>query len=272
MNLSLHKNYSEITLQNLNSSINNLTEIRNGSFANDLLYLTDKYVLVLCDSLNETIDSKTFEKKMLFEHEQMLLDGANIKLFDKIFDYVFESLPLFQSHCGYLSALHSMANYQDIPAHQTRDKILKWLNLLQEIFLSSDPSILNKKTPTFPNENDDFNPALNFPLSTVLDTSDINIAKNRALGMILHIIHDSFTKSHCHRNTNTLKIESFHHFMSQKYTCHAEEDKKLCYLEKEMLVICKEIVEALLNQNTVNFEQYFMLSNPETLSSHGGYN
>lgn len=243
MLLSLHERYTRLTLTEI-GAFSFETDIIDGSFANDLCAFTNEFAWVL-----------KIRDFFTWKSEKGIKDYSSF----------------YQSHYDKLSALHCMAHVDDMTPTITHSKVINWLNLMQEISQNGDPDLLQTFTPTFPDEDENIEERLNFTIGDLMDTDEVSIAKYRAIGMILHIIQDSFTASHCKRNTSTLEIEEFYCYRKQSKSIHADNDYVKKVLRDYMLSISYEVLADLIDGHHVDFDLYFPLSKVARASSHGGF-
>jgi len=126
-----------------------------------------------------------------------------------------------------------MANFDGIPASETREKILSWLEfcyLVATNQLSEMTKLRDTNMATYFSLSGDACFSRNIP-NCVGDLFDIygehrkakQSISDIALGAMLHTIQDSFSKSHVQRDTSG-KIIQFYSYQNQDEEMHAKED------------------------------------------------
>lgn len=247
MLLELHDEYTYQALSEItNIDKRKAKEILKGSFVNDLCELTNEYT-----KINNSLD-----KYIQMKSEKGLLDYS----------------AFYQSHWGDLSALHCMANIKNESSDITYNKILNWLKFLEFIIFNIDETMLEKKINEFQNILGEQVLKLKFKLSNLLDTNDIFEAKYRAIGMIVHMIEDSYTLSHCKREG--LFITEFYCYSEQSAKKHKKNDYVLKDYEKSLVLNIKEVLNSLLQEHSAEmyYTQIFKLGETNSYSSSGGFN
>lgn len=246
MLLKLHDEYTYRVLKKFdNLDKKKAKEILKGSFVNDLCELTNKY----------TVINNLLNKYIKIKKEKGALDYS----------------PFYQSHCGKLSALHCMANIENEHPEVTQIKILNWLNFLEFIMFNINKNILKNKINEFEYILGDQVNELKFKLSDLFDTNDVFNAKYRALGMIIHIIEDSYTISHCKRDG--LYIKEFYCYKLQSSSLHKENDYVLNEYEEYLLKNIHNVLKTLLAENSAElyYKEIFKLADNPSYSSNGGF-
>lgn len=162
MLLQLHEKYTKIILDKFvdTQNVNDLEQILIGSLANDLCSFTNEYVMF---KLKKYYSEK--KKKGLFD------DSA-----------------FYQSHWGNFSALHCMAEKEGINTIDTHRKILQWLDFLEFIIFNNKEEILMEEINQFEMLLGTQVKNITFKIYNLFDTKELNKARFRALGMIVHII------------------------------------------------------------------------------------
>jgi hypothetical protein len=246
MLLGLHEKYTIEGLEQIDDIEDKIAiEILKGSFVNDLCELTNEYTKV-----NNTL--KTYLQK---RKEKGVLDH----------------IAFYQSHWGKLSALHCMASINEEAPGITHKNILNWLNFLEYLIFNVDEMILNTKINEFQNILGNQVNELKFKISGLLDTHDVFKAKYRAMGMIIHMIEDSYTLSHCKREGSD--IMGFYCYSEQSARVHKKNDFVLSEYEPKMLNDIHNVLTELLNGNSAisNYKEIFKVSNFAVPSSSGGF-
>ena len=246
MLLELHEQYTIDGLKKIDNIDEKMAiEILKGSFVNDLCELTNEYTKV------NNLLKKYLQKKK----EKGLLDYS----------------PFYQSHWGKLSALHCMSNVNNESPEVTQKNILNWLDFLEFLIFNVDVTILNTKVNEFQHLLGTSVGELKFKISSLLDTHDVFEAKYRAMGMIIHMIEDSYTVSHCYRDE--LAIVAFYYYSEQSSTKHKNNDFVLEENVEQMLGNINDVLIRLLGGNTASsyYQEIFNISTSALPSSHGGF-
>ena len=246
MLLVLHEKYTISALHKfdgINEEIAN--EILKGSFVNDLCELTNEYTKV----------NNILKKYMKVQREKGLLDH----------------IPFYQSHWGKLSALHCMANINNESPEITHSNILNWLEFLEFLVFNIDQTTLEKRINEFEDILGTHVSELKFRLSHFLDTDNIIEAKYRVIGMIVHIIQDSYTVSHCKREGSD--IMAFYCYSEQSKSEHKKYDRVLAEHEEKMLSDINDVLSQLLNEKTAIhlYKEILSLSSLAVPSSSGSF-
>jgi hypothetical protein len=167
-----------------------------------------------------------------------------------------------------------MANIKKEAPQTTQENILNWLNFLEFLIFNIDENILDTKINEFQNILGNTVNDLKFKISSLLDTHNIFKAKYRAIGMIIHIIEDSYTVSHCKRSCieEDLKIITFHCYSVQSATKHKSNDFILAENKDHMLNNINNVLIQLLNEYSAknHYKNIFKLIDNDFLSSSDG--
>jgi hypothetical protein len=244
MDLTSHEGFTEEVLSDVDLGLEAVNEILSGSVANDLCALTNEYKWIM--SVTEY-----FKKK----RKKALLDYSSF----------------YQSHWGKLSALHCMANDNGEPPIKTRQNVINWMKLLDEAYHNDDEEWLKRDLHLFTDTMGDTVAGLEFSLSDILDTDDIQKAKYRAIGMMLHIIHDSFTQSHCRRSSDGSEMEAFFCYTGQDPQKHSKGDKIMTGCDDRLLNMTRTVLTSLIENQDVDYGELIKLSDNAQPSGHGGY-
>jgi len=248
MHKVLHIKYTNNVLNKfVNIDDKSKKQILIGCVANDLCEFTQEY------------------SDIVMRFDLLLKSNRSNFLFDS--SPIYESLAIYQSHYGKLSALHSMAQTRDIPAKSTRKDILKLLAFLEHIVLNGDTEMLLKSIDKFEDILGSQIQDVTFKVYKLLDTKNIFKAKHRAIGMILHIIEDSYTKSHCRRVRGLIK--TFYYYKDQSN--HSDFDVVQNKNEDVMKRYLKAVLKKLLKNKSAKLEykDIFRLSASATPSFGG---
>lgn len=130
---------------------------------------------------------------------------------------------LARSHFGDLQCLHSMAAKDGVAPSDTLADILVWC----EFFYTVSAGRIDKNTPVAATLNGKMLPwffASNITVGELFKVASIGNVRDRALGALLHLIQDSFSRSHVNRNEQR-EIEQFYCYTHQDPSKHKNCDK-----------------------------------------------
>lgn len=176
----------------------------------------------------------------------------------------------YQSHWGQLSSLHVMAVQGDSAARETWSQVALWWQFLQGAFLGS---IKFKPTDSLEKANTPIRPlfqGLDQPFSRLFDTKNAKQIRYRAMGMLLHLIQDSYTPSHCYR-TRDGKLGGFYCYNLQDSDKHSKGDDVILKSASGNAVLkqSKKLLESLLQGKQLEFFEVFNLKK-DALPAYAG--
>lgn len=176
----------------------------------------------------------------------------------------------YQSHWGQLASLHVMATRANMPARETWSQVALWWEFLQGTYLGS---IKFKATDSLETSNTPIRPlfqGLDQPFCRLFDTKVAKQIKYRSLGMLLHLIQDSYTPGHCYRTSNG-QLGGFYCYSLQDTAKHRAADNIPVKSPSGRVVLkqSKKLIESLLQGKTLDFFEVFNLKK-DALSSYGG--
>lgn len=243
MLLKYHKDYTIEVLNKLSIPNKIGEEILIGSTANDLCEFTNEAQLFI------------WNKKVLHK-----LFGAKKK--------VLGASALWQSHFGNLASMHSMSKSSGEEPVVVRNELADWFEFLNgvaldQIDIDPDSEIRSDSVPIKKMFEDH-----SIEYDQIFDTEKGSEIRNRATGMMLHLIQDIFTKSHCERNDNG-EIVKFYFYGLQDKDKHEKGDDVSELHKDEMLVECENCVSSILNGKPYDFSQIVLLAE-DTQTSDGG--
>jgi hypothetical protein len=236
---TLHMSYSEQVLSGLRLSNSSKEQIITGSTNNDFCEMTNEYQFL-----------------------------RRIKKFIGLKGV--EDIALYQSHYGRLASLHFMSKDKDEPAGTTQGELFAWFDFLNEVALGSCSLAPHQLIA------EDQKPVSNMLTGTdityikIFDTGISDEIKSRALGMMLHLIQDSYTFSHCERNDNNQLIKFFH-YASQNKKRHQSGDIVQSDQEGIMLDQCRDCVQSVLSGKKYDYSNILILSNDTQASDAGPF-
>lgn len=176
----------------------------------------------------------------------------------------------YQSHWGQLASLHVMATKANMSARETWSQVALWWEFLQGTYLGS---IKFKATDSLEKSNTPIRPlfqGLDQPFSRLFDTKVTKQIKYRSLGMLLHLIQDSYTPSHCYRTSNG-QLGGFYCYNLQDSAKHKAADDVAVKSPSGKVVLkqSKKLIDSLLQGKTLDFFEVFNLKK-DALSAYAG--
>lgn len=130
---------------------------------------------------------------------------------------------LARSHFGDLQCLHAMAAVDGIEPSVTQEDILIWC----EFFYTISAGRIDKETPvsaTLSGKMQRWFAGSSITVGELFKVANIGNVRDRSLGALLHLIQDSFSRSHVQRNEQK-EIERFYCYTHQDSSKHKESDK-----------------------------------------------
>jgi hypothetical protein len=223
MLLDKHLEYSAATLDAIRIKGVAREQICIGSKANDLCELTN-------------------ESRFIFKvpPEPEARPGMVAKNFMGI------DLALYQSHFGRLASMHAMAVAKNVPAAATRSELQAWFDFLNEL-ATGDASIENASRIAMknPRMNELFDGG-SIEFEDIIDADEIDKVRYRSIGMMLHLIQDSYTASHCKRDAAG-KLEQFYWYNGQDSHKHKAGDDVTPEHRTAMFQHCRTCLESVLD-------------------------
>ena len=247
MLLKNHKIYTaEKVLGKLTIEEDIKKQIKIGSYANDLCELTNEVSVIV-----------GYQEKAVPKFSQIIdqLDNLKEKSVEDLTPAIYES------HFGGFSSLHAMANDAGEAPEKTKDVVSLWFDSFNMIALGREITPNNKIC------QDDIPIGKYLLLNKIyntynelFDSSDAFEIKYRAVGMMCHLIQDSFTVSHCKRDSLG-RIEKFYHYNSQSKNKHRKYDNAFEEHEDKLIRHCKTCIDSLVVQGEkYDYSELLMLS------------
>ena len=243
MLLSHHKGHTEEALKSSNMSTEAAKQVAIGCTANDLCEFTNEGQMFIT---SKDVAYRTFGTRAA----------------------IFGSIAIYQSHFGDLASMHAMANACGDSPQRTKNEVMAWFQFLNGLALgtiSIDPNakIGSDNVPIssmFANHNIEYD--------QILDTEDSFEIKNRALGMMCHLIQDAYTYSHCERGADN-EIRKFYCYQPQDKQKHKDGDHVISGYEEVLQKQCKICVEIIGRGIEYDCSQILHLSH-DAKNSDGG--
>jgi hypothetical protein len=183
-------------------------------------------------------------------------------------DPFYAKFNLYKSHFGEWASLHCMASNETEHSYETLAELHLWWNFLQDIVLQKLAPAPNSTLRSLDHHS---SPLFNSTRSTVKDFFGTNSPAEirlRSLGMLVHLLQDSYTESHCLR-LNCSRIDTFFHFGTQDHSLHEKKDDVLPAQYQELIDQTMLLLSALLNGQEVSFSTIFSAGNGNSLTSKG---
>lgn len=239
----LHKRYSKAVLDEFRLTKAAKEQVVIGSIVNDYCELTnDGHIFSVKDT-----STRFFNKDMLKG------DSA-----------------FFQSHFGYLTSLHFMSKEKGEPASVTADELKLWFRFLNNVaagrisvaansVIAADDAIIS---PMFTNGKIEY--------KMIFDTDRGDEIRYRSLGMMLHLIQDALTPSHCLRNEKN-EIVQFYFYGAQDSKKHKKADDVKEDQREFLFAQCRDCVESVLKSKLYSTKAILTLSKDAMVSGGGVY-
>lgn len=237
MLLDRHTEYSSTCLDALNINGNTRVQICIGATSNDLCEFTNEFQIFI-----KTPPPKT----------RGLMDG----------------FALYQSHYGRLASMHAMAKDQNEPAANTKAELQTWFNFLNELS-TGEATIKNAQQIALNHKKmKEMFSGGSMQFEDIIDTEDDTKIRLRSIGMMLHLIQDSYTTSHCKRNEDG-ELEKFYWYEAQDSDKHKAHDDVADKHKASMLEECTNCLESVLDKTKYDYTTLLTLSR-NAANSDGG--
>jgi hypothetical protein len=245
MLLDYHEKYSSAVIDALNVDRAIKEQVKIGAIANDLCEFTNEGYLFL-RSKDAIYSLLGFKEK------------------------VFGNTAIYQSHFGRLTSLHAMSKEPGEPASTTKRELVAWFDFLNDVALERITIVPNKKITSDPVQIRDMFRGGSIEYDQIFDADENLKIKYRALGMMLHLIQDAFTFSHCERNDNN-EVVKFYCYKLQDKAKHKSGDD-VPNAQREMLLRqCENCVQSLLQGDRYEYHRILLLSSDAQKSDGGNF-
>ncbi len=244
MLLKHHRRYTKDALRGLRLGKGVRPELITGVSANDLCEFTNEGQLLFPEK--GTVRSLFGPKKGLLGH-----------------------IAIWQSHFGSLASLHVMSKTPGEPAATTVAEVRSWFDFFNGVALDQinfDPgaTIGSDGTPIDALFSD-----LRIEYDQLFDSEDLWEIRSRSVGMMLHLIQDSFTLSHCQREDN-LEIAEFYCYALQDPRKHRDADDVSPTNKEHLISECTECVASVLVRSEPYDYSNVLRLRPDPCNSSGG--
>lgn len=177
---------------------------------------------------------------------------------------------LIQSHFGRLASLHAMAKLNNEPAANTRAELETWFEYLNELTLKAKTTKEAKQIARNNKRMREMFGDCRIDFEDIADTDDIEKLKFRGIGMMLHLIQDSYTVSHCKRD-GAGKLEKFYYYEAQVSRDHEENDDVADIHKSVMLDECTTCINSVRSGLPYNYTALLTLSSNASNSDGGRF-
>ncbi|MDD5059062.1 MAG: hypothetical protein PHQ60_14430 [Sideroxydans sp.] len=175
---------------------------------------------------------------------------------------------LFQSHHGRLASLHAMSKGCGEPASSTRDELAAWFGYLNELATGKVPIGRASKIELNHKKMRALFADGSIAFEDINDTREISKIRYRSIGMMLHLIQDSYTASHCERNDDN-ELVKFYCYEAQDSAKHKACDDVSKKHKAALMGECSLCVESLLDNAEYDCAPLLALS-ADAAHSDGG--
>ena len=245
MLLDYHEKYSGAVIDGLNVDVAIKEQVKIGALANDL-----------CEFTNEG--------QIFLRSKDAIYNLLGLK------EKVFGNIAIYQSHFGRLTSLHAMSKEPGEPASTTKRELIAWFDFLNDVALGRMTIVPNKKIASDKIQIREMFSGGSIEYHQIFDTDENLKIKYRALGMMLHLIQDAYTSSHCERN-NSNEIVKFYCYMLQDKAKHKSDDDVSNVHRKTLLQQCENCVQSILKGNKYKYNQILLLSRNAQESDGGNF-
>jgi hypothetical protein len=199
------------------------------------------------------------------EHETTeFFKGA--PLFDSPLDLVF-----WESHYGRLTSIHAMAHQNRLPTSETLAEIQAWNEFYQALILGTLSVPARTRMVDLPCRVATIFQGMHFTLKAFFDEGKADHIRDLALGTLLHLLQDTYTRSHCVRD-RTGHIKRFLCYRDQGIIGHLSNDDVPALHRDRMMEATRGCLQALLlDGRPFCFDPYLVLSQKTQTSGAGGF-
>lgn len=229
----------------------NASEILKGCLINDLLTISNEVGSLLIKYVELT------RAKPLRKDSLLLTKEVDKK--KSLLDILLGKTLIYDSHFGKLASLHIMAITEGHLGNESYREVQLWWSFLNAVTLGHVYIKPDEKMKNVNHEIKSLFAGEDHKVSKLFDTSNRDEIRYRSIGMLLHLIQDSFTPSHCERNAQDM-ITEFHAYGVQDSHKHKESDyadpSKITQLNRHMegLLFC------IFKNETYDFKKVFPYS------------
>ena len=179
-----------------------------------------------------------------------------------------DGFALYQSHYGRLASMHAMARDQNEPAANTKAELQAWFDFLNELS-TGEATIKNAQQIALNHKKmKEMFSGGSLQFEDIIDTEDDTKIRLRSIGMMLHLIQDSYTTSHCKRNDGG-ELEKFYWYNAQDSDKHKANDDVADKHKTAMLEECTNCLESVLDKVKYDYTTLLTLSR-NAANSDGG--
>lgn len=183
---------------------------------------------------------------------------------------LFDGFALYQSHYGRLASMHAMAKDRNEPAANTKAELQAWFDFLNEISTGKATIEDANRIALSHKKMQDMFSGGSLQFEDIIDTEDDTKIRLRSIGMMLHLIQDSYTTSHCKRNDDG-ELEKFYWYEGQDSGKHKANDDVSGQHKAAMLRECKDCLERALDKTPYDYTVLLTLSRGAAKSDGGDF-
>jgi hypothetical protein len=183
---------------------------------------------------------------------------------------VFGNLAVYQSNFGNLASMHAMSKKPGEPVSTTKKELVAWFEFLNDVALGSITIVPDRKIASDNVQIRNMFTGGSIEYDQIFDTKETLKIKYRAIGMMLHLIQDAYTFSHCERNDKN-EVVRFYCYELQNRAKHTSGDDVQDAQKNTLLNQCKICIESILNGGRYNYNQILSLSSNAQNSSGGNF-
>lgn len=243
MLLELHVDYSLTVIDEVKVKGDIREQIKIGATSNDLCEFTS-------------------EGQIFFPSKKKIYDSVGTR------KSIFDNSAIYQSHFGNLASLHAMSKKQGEPASITKKELGDWFKFLNDVALNK---VLVNPNNIIATDGVQISPMFiggKIKYEQIFDTDEASKIRYRAIGMMLHLIQDAYTLSHCERN-NSNEVVKFYCYSLQNKDKHKAGDDVSDSMRGTLLNQCKICVLNILSGIEYDQDEILRLSSNAQVSDGG---
>jgi hypothetical protein len=183
---------------------------------------------------------------------------------------IFDNSALYQSHFGNLASLHAMSKKPGEEAAITKNEIGNWFEFLNDVALGNITIVPDQVIATDNVQIQNMFAGVKIKYEQIFDANETLKIKHRAIGMMLHLIQDAYTSSHCERNEKN-EVVKFYCYALQDKAKHKAGDDVPDMHRSSLLAHCKDCVESILSGQKYGCGDILLLSSNVQASDGGAY-
>ncbi len=183
---------------------------------------------------------------------------------------IFDNSALYQSHFGKLASLHAMSKKPADSAAITKEELGNWFDFLNDVALGNIAIIPDQVIAMDKVQIQGMFAGLKIKYEQIFDTNENKKIKIRAIGMMLHLIQDAYTASHCERNDKN-EVLKFYCYALQDKSKHKSGDDVPDVHRSTLLYQCRNCVQGILEGQEYCYGDILSLSSNAQASDGGSF-